>query len=120
MTDDGEGTIDEAVFADLLDSTGGDPDFLAELIDTYLDDAPRQVAAMRDAARTGRTERLVQPAHTLKGASASMGAAKLAELSRALELGARAGVVDDAADAVDGIAAELGRVREALLARKPG
>jgi HPt (histidine-containing phosphotransfer) domain-containing protein len=120
MPDDGKGPIDEAVFADLLESTGGDPEFLAELIDIYLDDAPRQVAAMREAARNGRTEGIVQPAHTLKGASASLGAANLAELSRALELAARVGAVDDAADAVDGIEAELGRVRGALLARKPG
>lgn len=116
---DGKDQIDEAVLADLVESTGGDPDFLAELIDIYLDDAPRQVAAMRDAVLSGRIEDLVRPAHTLKGSSASIGAVELSELNRALELAARAGAVDDATGAVDGIEAELGRVREALLARKP-
>jgi HPt (histidine-containing phosphotransfer) domain-containing protein len=120
MPDDGNDPIDEAVLADLLESSGGDPDFLAELIDIYLEDAPRQVAGMRDAALSGRTEELVRPAHTLKGSSASIGAVELSELSRALELAARAGAVDDPAAAVDGIEAELGRVRDALLARKPG
>ena len=120
MPDDSEGPIDEAVFADLLESTGGEPDFLADLIDMYLDDAPQQIAAMREAALNGRTEGLIQPAHTLKGASASLGAANLAELSRAVELAAREGAVADPTAAVDGIDAELGRVREALLARKPG
>jgi HPt (histidine-containing phosphotransfer) domain-containing protein len=116
---DGENPIDEAVLADLVESTGGDPDFLAELIDIYLDDAPRQVAAMRDAVLSGRIEDLVRPAHTLKGSSASIGAIELSELDRALELAAREGAVDDPAAAVDAIEAEFGRVREALLARKP-
>jgi HPt (histidine-containing phosphotransfer) domain-containing protein len=116
---DGNDPIDEAVLADLVESTGGDPDFLAELIDIYLDDAPRQLAAMRDAALSGRIEDLVRPAHTLKGSSASIGAVELSELSRTLELAARESAVEDPAAAIDGIEAELGRVREALLARKP-
>ena len=120
MTDEGAGPLDEGVFADLLESTGGDPDFLAELIDIYLDDAPRQVVAMREAALGGRIDDLVRAAHTLKGSSSSIGAAELSERSRTLELAGRAGALEDAVGAVDGIEAELSRVREALLARRPG
>jgi HPt (histidine-containing phosphotransfer) domain-containing protein len=119
VRDPEEGPIDQAVLAELLESTGGDREFLAELIDTYLDDAPRHVAAMRQAARAGNLDELVRPAHALKGASASLGASMLSERSRALEVAARSGALSHAADAIDeieAIEAELGRVTAALRA----
>ena len=95
--------IDRAVFARLSEITGDDPEFLAELIDTYLTDGEAQVRALRDAPK-GDLSALVRPAHSLKSSSASIGATSLAERCRTLEADARAGRVDDVAGAVQSIA----------------
>jgi len=108
--------VDDAVLAEVLESTGGDREFLDELIATYLDDVPRQLAALRQAASAGTPDAVARAAHALKGASASLGAAGLAERSRVFELAARAGRLDDAGDQISELETEFQRVREALLA----
>ena len=50
-----EPILDPAAFAHLLEITGGDLEFVDELVDTYLDDADAQLAAMR--AGGGRRRR---------------------------------------------------------------
>jgi HPt (histidine-containing phosphotransfer) domain-containing protein len=109
--DDG---LDRATLETLFESVGRDPEFIAELIDTYLADAPVQLEALRKALAAGDIEAMVRPAHTLKSSSASLGALGLAERCRLLEHAARDGSVDGARDAVRGLAAELERVVTAL------
>jgi len=81
-------------------------DFLSQL-DARLEDIGAAVAS-RDAATIRRT------AHTLKGASASLGASALAESSARLESFARAGGPEDAAAALQQVRHEAARLREAL------
>lgn len=102
--------IDAEAFARLSDITGDDAAFLAELVDTYLDDGATQVAALRAALTSGDSAELVRPAHTLKSSSASIGALGLAELCRTLEADARQGPVPDAAARVTAIAAAFDAV----------
>ena len=59
-----------------------------------------------------------RPAHSLKTNSLNVGATVLADLTKALELDARAGSVPDAGARVEAVAAEFGAVREALLAER--
>jgi HPt (histidine-containing phosphotransfer) domain-containing protein len=106
--------LDEAAFDELFDSTGSDPEFLSELIDSYLADAPVQIEELRTAIAAGDAEAAVRPAHTLKSASASLAALGLAEHCRRLERSATAGSLDGAAEMVDSISAEFERVAEAL------
>lgn len=114
MPDPVDGVLDQATLDALVDSLGGDVEFLAELIDTWLTDAPAQVAALREALVAGDVAALVRPAHTLKSSSASLAAFRLAEQCRELEASARAGSLDGAVSAVDAIAAESTRVAEAF------
>lgn len=114
MPDLADQAVDQAVLAEVLESTGGDREFLGELIGTYLDDVPRQLAALRQAASSGTADGVARAAHALKGASASLGAAGLAERSRLLELAARAGRLDDAGDQIRDLETEFQRVAEAL------
>lgn len=93
MTTDG---LDPEAFRHLLDITGGDLAFVDELIDTYIDDAMVQLAAMREAAATGDVEAMIRPAHSLKSSSANVGATAVAEASRSLEADGRGGAIDDA------------------------
>src|SRR4029450_13359953 len=75
------GTVTEAVdhrtLAALSQATGDDPAFLAELIDTYLADAPGLLMVMRDALAAREAAGLRRAAHTLKSTSATLGAHRL-------------------------------------------
>jgi HPt (histidine-containing phosphotransfer) domain-containing protein len=110
--------IDRAVFARLGEITGDDPEFLAELVDTYLTDGEAQVRALREAPGDDLAA-LVRPAHSLKSSSASIGAISLAERCRSLEADARAGRVDDVAGAVESIATGFADAATELAAMRP-
>lgn len=114
MPDAPQAPIDDRTLSELLESTGGDREFLAELLATFTDDATRQIEAMRDAAAGGEPDGVTRAAHALKGASASVGAAGLSEQARVLELDARAGRLDGAATQIEEMALELERVAAAL------
>ena len=112
--------VDPAALDRLLEMTGGDPEFLDELIHTYLEDAVVQLEGMRAAADAGSAEDLVRPAHSLKGNSANVGAARLEELCRELEADARGGSVERATERVAAAGAEFERVRAELAALRAG
>ena len=113
-----EPALDMAAFEQLLEITGGDREFLDELVDTYLEDGEAQLGAMRAAVATSDAAAILRPAHTLKSSSANVGAMALAELCRALEADARTGVVPDMAARVDRCGAAFADARAALLATR--
>jgi HPt (histidine-containing phosphotransfer) domain-containing protein len=100
---------------DELRQLGGD-EFLSELVDTFLADAPAQLAALHttDAVDVRRA------AHTLKSNGATFGAAQLSELCRELEEQAKRGDLAGASDLASRIEAEYALVAEALRAVRPG
>jgi HPt (histidine-containing phosphotransfer) domain-containing protein len=118
------GAIDPAAFANLVEITGGDLEFVDELVDTYLADGVNQVAALEAAAATGSSEDLVRPAHAMKSSSLNVGALELGGLCRELEEAARIGPVPDAGARVAAIATAFEVVRDDLLderrSRSPG
>jgi HPt (histidine-containing phosphotransfer) domain-containing protein len=108
--------IDPAVFANLLEMTGNDNEFVDELVDTFLDDGRRQIEALQAAAVAGDVDALVRPAHSLKTGSLNVGAMRLGELCRELEETARSiGGVADADDRVAAITSAFGSASVALL-----
>jgi HPt (histidine-containing phosphotransfer) domain-containing protein len=109
-------SVDPTALDRLLEITGGDPEFLDELVQTFLDDAVVQLEAMRAAAGAEAVADLLLPAHSLKSNSANMGAARLSEFCRSLEADARGGAVERASDRVAEAADEFEQVRTELLA----
>jgi HPt (histidine-containing phosphotransfer) domain-containing protein len=107
--------IDRETYDRLLDVTGGDLQFLDELVETYLSDADEQLDAMRSAAAIDDAAALLRPAHTLKSSSANVGALGLADQCRSLEADARAGAVPDMASRVAACASAFEAVRTELL-----
>ncbi|KQV86797.1 Hpt domain-containing protein [Pelomonas sp. Root1237] len=110
--------IDDDVFAALVDSAGAD--FMPELIDSFLEDVPQGLAAMRSAITAGDAVAFRRHAHSLKSNGVTFGATAFAEAARALEhttlaeLGAAAaGRVDALAALFDPVAAELKERRHA-------
>ena len=112
------GPIDPAVFDSLVEMTGGEMEFVDELVDTYLDDGAQQIAALETGLAAGGGSELVRPAHSLKSNSLNIGAMTLGGLCRELEEIARTGTVPDAGDRIEAIATEFAGVREALLAER--
>jgi len=76
--------IDRAVFAELQASAGAD--FVRELIDTFLEEAPPMLAELGEAFAEGRAEPFRRAAHSLKSNASTFGAATLAAAARDLEL----------------------------------
>jgi two-component system sensor histidine kinase/response regulator len=109
-------SVDPTALDRLLEMTGGDPEFVDELVQTFLDDAVVQLEAMRSSAAADAIADLLLPAHSLKSNSANMGAARLSEFCRSLEADARAGAVDGAVNRVAEAAEEFDRVRTELVA----
>jgi HPt (histidine-containing phosphotransfer) domain-containing protein len=106
--------IDAATFDKLVEMTGGDLEFVDELVDTYLEDGASQIAALDAGAAAGDIDALVRPAHSLKSSSLNLGALVVGELARGLEEAARSGSVPDAADRVAAIKASFGDAGSAL------
>ena len=106
--------LDQPTLAALLDSLGGDSDFLKELVDAYLDSTPGLLAAMRQAVAAGDAAGLQRAAHTLKTGSANMGALELAARCKELEEIGRSGALDGAAERIDAAAAAYDGVAAAL------
>jgi HPt (histidine-containing phosphotransfer) domain-containing protein len=90
--------IDRATFAELQAAAG--EDFVHELVDTFLEEAPSLLAALREALADGDAARFRRAAHSLKSNSLTFGALGLGAMARELELG---GMPADAAplDALD-------------------
>ena len=98
---------------ELADSSG-DPGQFRELIDLFLAEMESGLASMRKALAEGNAAELAQLAHSLKGASASMGAGSLASLCRTLEETAKNIRLQGAEGQLDQIESEVRIVREAL------
>ena len=112
----------EALDIEALDglraSVEGDTAFVIELIDAFLADSALQLTAIESAVAAGDADALIRPAHTLKSASATLGATRLSATARTLETAGRAGEVGepDALAAADAIRAEWHAAASALRA----
>jgi HPt (histidine-containing phosphotransfer) domain-containing protein len=74
--------LDAEVFNELYESVCEQPNTVASLYDTFLNNAVRLIAALQTAeSRTVREKTL----HTLKGSAAMMGAARVAQLADDLQ-----------------------------------
>ncbi|GAA5003847.1 ATP-binding protein [Lysobacter lycopersici] len=109
-------TIDDEVLEELRAVLGGELD---RLIRVFLDDAPRQIAALEEAAVAPDFEALREHAHSLKSSSANLGAMQLSAAAKRVELGARTGTLDRPAVEVAKIAWEFKRARDVLLDALP-
>ncbi len=75
--------IDKAAFDELKQMSGAD--FINELIDAFLDDAPHMIGEMQAALATKDVESFRRNAHSLKSNANTFGALELAVLAKELE-----------------------------------
>jgi HPt (histidine-containing phosphotransfer) domain-containing protein len=76
--------IDQRTYTELQEMSG--MDFVGELVATFLEDAPEQIAELRAAWTRRDAETFRRAAHSLKSNSATFGALRLAALARELEV----------------------------------
>lgn len=81
----GHDVVNRAAIGNLLESVGGDLDFLEELLQDFFEDSYHQLWQMEEALTAGDADRLRRAAHTLKSNSANFGATRLAESCKTLE-----------------------------------
>ena len=109
-------TLDPAVLAELLETVGGDREFVADLVATYRGDAPSLVEGMRFGLASGEAAVVRRSSHTLKSTSATFGATRLVAMSREIEAAAAAEDLAGLGPQVEAAAAEYEVVVAALRA----
>lgn len=96
-----------------LDIVGGDSGLLAEVLEAFLVEAPRQSQAIDRAVKAGDASALHLAAHTLKSSLRYLGAKDSQDLASRLEQAGRMGAI--AKMEVEPLAAELHRRMERIL-----
>jgi CheY-like chemotaxis protein/HPt (histidine-containing phosphotransfer) domain-containing protein len=105
----------DAAALENLRELGGD-DFVTEVIDAFLADAPTLLATLRRSLGEKEPDELRRAAHTLKSNGATLGADRFSELCRELERRAKSGELDEASELVDRIEQEYQPLQEDLAA----
>ncbi|MCI0554925.1 MAG: Hpt domain-containing protein [Anaerolineae bacterium] len=107
--------IDKATFDELKQMSGAD--FINELIDAFLDDAPNMIQNIQTALDTKDVESFRRNAHSLKSNANTFGATELGVLAKELEFMAKENNLDIGnrlevlKDALDKVAEELEGMR---------
>jgi PAS domain S-box-containing protein len=100
--------------AGLLERVMDDESLAQVVTETFLDDIPRQIEALRgylDASNAASAER---QAHSIKGASASVGGEALRALAFAMEKAGKAGDLGSVRARMDDLEREFVRLKEAM------
>jgi HPt (histidine-containing phosphotransfer) domain-containing protein len=93
---------------------GGDGALFDDILDIFLEDAPKLLAQASTSLCSGDSETLERAAHTLKGLSANFAAGAAVEAGYAVELLAREHRLQSAALCFPRLEAELQRLEAAL------
>jgi HPt (histidine-containing phosphotransfer) domain-containing protein len=106
--------LDPDAVRSLSELLGGDHEALAELVDAFVDEAPRRLAELRQGADQGDAALAGRAAHTLKSNGLTFGAVEFASLCRRLEVAAGANELADSRGLIDRVDGQWTRVREEL------
>jgi CheY-like chemotaxis protein len=106
--------LDQAALNNLLSVVGGEFGYLEELIDSFLQDAPKLLAELKGFVDAGDSEGTRRIAHGLKSNGTDMGATVFSGLCKELEMLAKSRVLTGASELFAEIAAEYEKVRAAL------
>jgi HPt (histidine-containing phosphotransfer) domain-containing protein len=98
----------------------GEPDMVQQVLTLFLEDATLRLDDIANAIDRRDGPALQRAAHTFKGAAASIGASRLQEPCRELELLGKNSTLDDAPRLLERVREEFARVRvEACAMIKP-
>jgi HPt (histidine-containing phosphotransfer) domain-containing protein len=106
--------LEPAAWNELWRTTGGDREFLAELLRTFFDDTAAQLAVLHRSLGDRQAEEFRRAAHSLKSNSATFGALRLSRMCRELEALAAGGSLEGAEARLALTEAEYERIRPLL------
>ncbi len=112
------GTLDPAALKNLYEMVGGDTEFIIELMDTFLEDAPRMLSDMHQALASGDAVLLRRASHSLKANCAEFGATALSDINRELEEAGKTGTFSGVDELLARADAEYAQVVIALQAAR--
>ncbi len=112
------GANDPAVLDQIREDTGGDGEFVVEIIDDYITDARARLVAFATALAAADVEAARDAVHSLKGTSASLGAHTLADVAMEAEQRCREGAIDTAAELLPQLEAGFALVALALVGER--
>ncbi len=98
----------------LIERLAGDEDLAGEIVDDYLDSIPRTMEALKEALQDGDRAKIEHQAHSMKGASATVGAGILYAIAAQLEQAGKAGNLDEAASLISRLDREFVKLKEAI------
>ena len=113
-----EPAIDVATYDALKETTGAE--FAVELVDTFLEEAPRMLETLRQSLAQGDADAFRRAAHSLKSNSNTFGALVLGRMAREIELNGLASVKAAGTTPLASLEAEYARVARALKALRDG
>lgn len=92
------------------EATGGDHEFMRELVDLFLEDAAERLRELERAMSSQDIDQLGKCAHKLKGSSANVGADHMSHLAKTLEEKAKQSDLSEAPELIERIAEQLAQV----------
>ncbi|QID18159.1 response regulator [Nitrogeniibacter mangrovi] len=101
-----------------LELLDGDRDALQQLVDLFFSDLTTHLQVLKSAATAGDAERLASTAHTIKGSAGVFNAFPALEAAQRVERAARAGDMDGARTALQGLLDALNQLATALRKRR--
>jgi two-component system sensor histidine kinase/response regulator len=91
-----------------------DEDLAREILATFLEDIPQQIATLRSDLEAGNAAGAERQAHTIKGVSATVGGERLRDVAFEMEKAARVGDLSAAAGHLDELDAQFDRLKQAM------
>jgi HPt (histidine-containing phosphotransfer) domain-containing protein len=97
---------------DALERCGGDKEFLVEMLSEFLDFSKTQLENIVHAIETQDAQILAREAHSIKGASANLGAEAISKVALELELCGKAQHLDNAKNLLDQLTDQIRQLDE--------
>ena len=107
-------------FGPMLKRLGGDEELLDEVIEIFVDQAPKHLDTLRRALSQGDTELVERTAHSIKGELGYLGIATVSQKARELEELGRKHQLEQAARLFTSFETEISDIVAAMRAAKPG
>ncbi|MDX1378147.1 MAG: Hpt domain-containing protein [Anaerolineales bacterium] len=104
--------INKETFDELKQMSGDD--FINELIDTFLEDAPKMIAEIKSALDSNDADTFRRAAHSMKSNAATFGATDLSALAKELEMLGKENKLNETGDKLKSMEDAYASVRHEL------
>jgi signal transduction histidine kinase/HPt (histidine-containing phosphotransfer) domain-containing protein len=100
--------------AGVLERMQGDKDLARIVMEGFLQDIPHQIQVLKDLVQSGDTAGSARQAHSIKGASATVGGERLRKVAAEMEIAAGAGAMDTVGNGIADLEAQFLLLRNAI------